>query len=208
MGNRPINRRPFRRPPWRNKGAKGERGWLSGMTAGLDWNQIPVRGSATPFSPSLVTQVFLVDGAEMLDHEDNMKVVRTIGEIHLTPDGTQPDDVLVRMGILETEERTDFSTGVATVDYVSPSNLDDVDRSWMWLGTVYVPSRGTAGSDVYILPGQNRRIDIDTKSARRLKANDRLSLFIEARYVFRASDSPIAESGTWININLRHFCTF
>jgi len=208
MGNRPINRRPFRRPPWRNKGAKGERGWVSGMTSGLDWNQIPVRGTATPWAGSLVTQVFLIDAAEMLDHEDNMKVVRTIGEIHVVADGTQPDDVMVRVGILETEERTDLNTGVSTIDYVSPSNLDDVDRSWMWLDTGFVPQRTTSGADVLILPGKPCRFDVDTKSARRLKANDRLSLFVEARYVWRPSDSLLAESGTWININLRHFCTF
>lgn len=208
MGNRPINRKPFRRPPWRTKGKAGERGWLSGMTSGMDWNQMPVRGSATPWDPLLVVQIDLVDAAEMVDHEDNMKVVRTIGEIQIIADGTQPDDVVIRAGILEVPGRIDLTSSSETIDYVSPSELNDQDRSWLWLGTGLAPNRIVGGTNPSIQYLGHCRFEVDTKSSRRLKDNDRLCLFIEARYLFRPSDTFIAESGTWFNVNLRHFCTF
>lgn len=207
MGKRrPINRSPFRRPPWR-LGKAGEKGWLSGFTAGTDWNAMPVRGTAdAPGTPWQVS-VPLIDGAELSEHEDNLKVVRTLGECHWLMDSSSQDGCLVRVGVLAVQARVDVATSTEVTDYISPCEVDEIDKSWLYLNTVYVPRPKINGPDGP-QPPDAVRVDIDIKSTRRLRADARLLLFMEAQYAFKNLGDPIAESPLHFTANLRHFITF
>lgn len=209
--SRPINRRPFRRPPWRKAAAPGERGWLSGFAGGTSWNSIGVRGAADPPSPSYENSIVLVDAAELADHEENMKVVRSVGEMFFVMDGTSIGSCLVRLGLLEVSARIDPATSAELIDYVSPNQLDEQDKSWLWMDTVFVgePDKDFDGDTGIAKIKTATRIDFDVKNSRRLKADDRLVLYFEAQYVFKPNGNPV-ETGSPLHfaLNMRHYCMF
>lgn len=208
--SRPINRRPFRRPPWRKNAAPGERGWLSGFAGGTSWNSFGVRGAADGPSPAYENSIVLVDAAELADHEENMKVVRTVGEMFFIIDGTGQDSMLVRLGLLEVSARIDPATAGEVIDYVSPNQLDEQDKSWLWMDTVWCPQASKDyDGDTGSIRTQAVKIEFDVKNSRRLKADDRLMLYWEAQYVFKPTGTPVVTgSPAHFALNLRHYCMF
>lgn len=138
MGNRPINRRPFRRPPWRTRTKRPVR-WIesnshsSNLDAGVPWVYYSaLQPAGTTQSPRI-----MLWGDDDLDWMDanEATVERTVGTITLSSVVTVLPGVfltlpVVRMGILLCEE-LDSQNSAATIDLWERESVEE--HEWLWL---------------------------------------------------------------------------
>lgn len=190
----------------------GERGWICGFYGGTELAPLGIRGTSQPPSPVFQHSVVLLDYSEVRDHEYNLKVMRSIGELTFTGNGLLDDGFIVRAGIIVVQSHNNPEDGAEVVPYISPATSDDAEQSWLWLATIPVMASITTGANPYI-QSTFAKVDFDTKTQRRMRQDDRLMLFMEAQYCFSGLGSPVdledlSTVVAYWNLNTRHFCSF
>lgn len=224
MGNRPINRRPWRRAPWRKRLKPGEKGWINGTSTNCGF--VPISGSNTcdPSDSEAYagrTTIEIISGAELADHEGNLKMLRLVGDCIVAPNENAPavmvtmssTGTLLRAGLIVVE--ADMSSGSEQIPHVSPTDMvEEADRSWLWLRTEWIPplfyTDGPGGGEYrYPDPTQtHKRFEIDVRVQRRLKADQRLCMMLTTVNTgILSEDLPDAEP-IHMALNLRAFIAF
>lgn len=160
MGNGPIRRRPWKRPPW--KKTRRNRRWneLNAIPALDPCVFIPAAAVCSSDDPSLrrLGMQELWDGDIDAEYADASEVLleRIVGDIDVrgvtiasTPEGEWALPCL-RMGLLAVEE-------VETVASYDPPNLwsrEDLEEfQWLWLWQTWFP--GFTGTQASTIPGQS-----------------------------------------------------
>jgi len=218
MGNRPINRRPWRRKPWSKKLKPGEKGWINGASTNCGF--VPLGGTYTceaedPDSSAGWHRMEIISGAELGEHEDNLKLMRLVGDILIVPHEGDPLMVtmrnartLIRWGLIVVD--ADMSSGSEVIPFVNPAQMtENADRSWLWTRTDYIdPHNGTADGGTDLADFTVERIDLDVRVQRRLKADQRLIMMATVVNTgILPEDIPNAEPVA-IAMNLRAFIAF
>lgn len=220
MGNRPINRRPWRRPPWRKRLKPGEKGWINGVSTNCGWAPLTAGGTCEPgggnYEPTW-NRIEIISGAELAEHEGSVKLIRLVGDMLLearfAPDfeGTMnPANVagtMLRMGLIVVD--ADMTSGSEIIPFVDPTDVESMDRSWLWLRTEWIRPyyKNTAGiGPATWVPNETlSRIDLDLRVQRRLKADQRLVMMVSAVNTLVPDDS---EQTVDLAANLRAFIAF
>jgi len=190
MGNRPINRRPWRRPPrikrrearWIDANSVGSGGdpCITGPGGIICDDDVP--GSANRSSVRELTA-----GGIDLEWSDSNEVLheRLVGSIALASTSLVPFDSaspismerpLVRMGLLVVE---DASPGTASLTDLQKISLWDNQHlqtyEWMWLHQTYGdPHFSLSGDTMYAISETD--VPLDVRSRRKLGRTDRLVL--------------------------------
>jgi len=140
--SRPINRRPFRRPPWR-KSSRPHR-WISLNSGGtinatgiaIPWffNSVNVAGAF----PSVTLSAGQIDVEPWADNQE-ITIDRIVGDLNFqgfaigqhseAPAAVWAPGVIYRLGMLVQEEAD--ATSAPAIDLFNDEHLEDFE--WMWL---------------------------------------------------------------------------
>jgi len=191
VGNRPINRNPFRRRPWRKSRRKVE--WFDGLSAG----SLDREDGGEPYTlPCIIPTLPLVcdsfeegttrstfrtvwSGPADAEHIDdsNALIERIVGSIEVRCYvDINPNPLLlplVRFGLLAIEEAGP-GDGTEYEDISLFENEHIQDYEWMWLHQATMWSQPTAITDG--INGQ-AHIDLDVRVRRKLGRQDAVLLF-------------------------------
>lgn len=193
--SRPINRRPFRRPPWR-KSSRPYR-WISlnsggasnadGVLSATPWSLLPVASAGQP--PNIVLAAGQSDVEPWADNQE-IRVDRIVGDLNIrgavSHTFVSPVDVplappmYIRLGLIVQEEGD--ATTAPFINLFSDEHLEDFE--WMWLysscaqGWNYIPY---ADADLYNRSGIGFqfRIPMDLRVRRKLGQTDTLLLYAQ-----------------------------
>lgn len=192
--NRPINRRPFRRPPWRKNKTRPTR-W-NAVTTGADETAIAVALPVTPETgvgtAPLITLVSGQVDVEPWADDQEVTVDRIVGTICFY--GTYIVDTtstqltakfpLIKAGIVLNEELSFDVTDTVERNLWDQEDLEDTE--WMWLNmgmptltqasVQQVATNGGApiANGVYVF---GREIPVDIRNRRKIGQSDELALY-------------------------------
>jgi len=187
MGNRPINRNPFRKRPWRRGGAKRPKRWNAAFQGHEEGYIVPTpmfpMGSP---SPALQSIVWGQSDVEPWADEQEVTIDRIIGAIHLHGStaelGTNPFRMpfLVRLGMLVIEEsEVAGNGGVDLVKLDLSQNETWEDFEWMWIHSVVLPGQhgGSQSSVSPTVTPFEYTLEVDIRNRRKVGQSDELALF-------------------------------
>jgi len=189
MGNRPINRRPWRRKPWSRRLKPGEKGWINGVSTNCGFAALQGSYTCEPDDPDSEfsrNRIEVINGAELAEHEDNLKLLRLVGDVIVVPEMGAEEMVtmrqthtLLRYGLIVVD--ADMSSGTESIPWVSPSDMiENADRSWLWMRTDFIDPHDGTRLDEDVRDFTAERFEIDVRVQRRLKADQRLVMMITA----------------------------
>lgn len=187
MGNRPINRRPFKRPPWRTK--KRPTRW-NAVSNGLIEDGF-AQATLVPFAyggsqPAAGPLAILVDGqvdVEPWADEQEVTLDRIVGTLifagrsQVLSPGFFPPPVLLKLGICLNEELTDESPAPLNQKAMfEQESLEDTE--WMWLHSVVLePQYDTQAADGSRAEHFRYNVPVDIRNRRKIGQKDELALY-------------------------------
>lgn len=202
--NRPINRRPFRRPPWR-KSSRPKR-WNAvtsptnnegGITT-LSPLTVPLMIAGGQVEPALLQLVSGQVDVEPWADEQEVTIDRIIGQIHYQVAAQQdpsqflaPPRCLIKAGILVNEEITQDISPQA-LNLFEQETMEDYE--WMWLNTTLMKYDETqrftdTAGDAVVLDAVHT-LELDIRNRRKVGQSDELNLYIQAMPLARIPTGP------------------
>lgn len=187
MGNRPINRRPWRKKPWSARKKRPTR-WnavtSSGAAeAGAAVDHLPMPYGVGPQLPVLTLVSGQVDVEPWADDQE-VTLDRVVGDLNIrfwaTTDTTERLlflTPLIKIGLIVNEEVTQDPSG-QTLDLWDQETMEDYE--WMWM-TSFIPEfqyARTLGTPAdQIVQEWNYSIHLDIKNRRKIGQSDELNLY-------------------------------
>lgn len=205
--SRPINTRPWRRPPWR-KSARPKR-WISlnsGATNGnpgyitTPWSVSPAENAGLP--PNVVLAAGQQDVEPWADNQEVL-VDRVVGDINIggfftaefadIPPANYAPHVVVRFGMMVQEEAD--ATTAPFINLFADEALEDFE--WMWLHETTPENLGYAtrtSSNAIAGMGFYNHIHLDLRVKRKLGQTDLMLLY--AQYALFDDPSIVSSEGS------------
>lgn len=181
MGNRPIRRRPFRRPPWKSKSRPIR--WAAttpGLGANSGLQSYDLQKPEDP-APPLVELIAGPDDVQPWSDDQEITVDRVVGDISVYVSNTYEGDAqgqwdianpLYRFGLLLVEEAEPPS-----IDLWDLESLEDLEWMWLTQGTTDTARNGQWVSTADALAVSWTTFHVDIKNRRKCGFNDRLCLY-------------------------------
>lgn len=189
MGNRPINRRPFRRRPWA-KGKKRPTRWnASTNSINEDFatlnTQVPLE-TASGVPPLAIIADGQLDVEPWADDQE-VTVDRIVGSLlfwgwsEAALAGHQaPIDVILKLGIVLNEELTaEDPAPIVNRRLFDQEDLEDTE--WMWLHAVHLtPAVTIVNAEGLVAYRYSYTLPIDLRNRRKIGQRDELALYAAA----------------------------